>query len=861
MITGIDNAGVPDTPQGEQAANAISGWADKTRTDLEDAQDSLDEEADTLADAIAQLTDAARAITGAVTGGVKAVADVARTDPELAAALRDSSTCQQLREETTLMTTMDWILVALQGLVVIGFIALGVRSGGIGLGLWGGVGTLVLVFVFGLDPGEPPISAILIIIAVISAAAAMEAAGGVDYMVKVASAALRAKPSMLNFAAPYVSYVLTILTGTGNTFFSIIPVINEIAYANKIRPERPLAGSTVASALGITSSPVAAAMATLLPLVEIYHYDLVDVLLITIPASIVGIFAMSLVMSRHGKDLEDDVEYQRRVTAGEVTPPAPAAEIVLKPFAKRSVAIFLAGVAAICVFGFVEDIRPTVAAEGGGVEPMSVTPLIQMIMLTAAALILVFAHVKATEIPLTSIFRSGMVAMIALFGIAWMADTFIANNEDAIVQALGSLAENWPFTIAIAIFLVAGLTTSQSAATRTMVPLGLALGIGAGYMIAMWTAVAGVLFLPANGTQIAAAEADTTGTTTLGKRVVDHSFQLPLQICWIVTALVGMVIVWLFFGGHTPAPPVADRRPARDVTVRGAAFLGIGAMVGAGIFALLGEAGAVAGSAVVAVLPARRDRVASLLGYTVVKLGVRYPSSGGLFAYLIQGFGNGRLRRHRGVARLLRGDRDRLLDGAPSRSATYATSLFVGDDAWSGWDNVFTTASSCRDGAVSASWARSWSTRAQSLIVFALLAVFAVFIAVTIAGHRLRPARVQRLPAVSRTSSPASRSPSSPTSGFSVITFAAGDLRDPGRELPVAMYRRARCDDAPLRPDLDRRVRHAHRRAGRSAYGDDGDRRGGPAGARRSRVRDDGDRRAARDGVRRSTPRSTRRAG
>ena len=210
---------------------------------------------------------------------------------------------------------------------------------------------------------------------------------------------------------------------------------------------------------------------------------------------------------------------------------------------------------AICVFGFVEGIRPTVAAEGGGVEPMSVTPLIQMIMLTAAALILVLAHVNAGDIPGTPIFRSGMVAMIALFGIAWMADTFIANNEDAIVQALGSLAENWPFMIAVAIFLVAALTTSQSAATRTMVPLGLALGIGAGYMIAMWTAVVGVLLLPANGTQIAAAEADTTGTTNLGKRVIDHSFQLPLQICWIVTALVGIAIVWLFFGGHTPAPP------------------------------------------------------------------------------------------------------------------------------------------------------------------------------------------------------------------------------------------------------------------------------------------------------------------
>ena len=196
---------------------------------------------------------------------------------------------------------------------------------------------------FGLDPGEPPISAILIIIAVISAAAAMQAAGGIDYMVMIASKALRARPKALNFVAPYVSYVLTILTGTGNTFFSIIPVINEVAYANKIRPERALAGSTVASAAGITSSPVAAATATLLPLVEIFNYDLVDVLLITIPSSLIGIFAMSVVMSRYGKELDDDPEYQRRLAAGEIKPPAPPADIVLQPYAKRSVAIFLRG--------------------------------------------------------------------------------------------------------------------------------------------------------------------------------------------------------------------------------------------------------------------------------------------------------------------------------------------------------------------------------------------------------------------------------------------------------------------------------------------------------------------------------------
>ena len=471
-----------------------------------------------------------------------ALATVALT---LVALAGPASALAQAAEETS-TSTSDWFLIAIEGLVVIGFIALGVRTGGIGLGLWGGVGTLILVFGFGLDPGEPPVSAMLIIIAVIAAAAAMEAAGGIDYMVLIASKALRARPKSINFVAPYVSYLLCILTGTSNTFFSIIPVINEVAYANKIRPERPLAGSTVASALGITSSPVAAATATILPLVEVYDYDLVDVLLITIPASIVGVFLMSFVMSRHGADLEDSVEYRRRVDAGLVQPPSPASDIVLTRYAKRSVALFLGAVAVICIFGLFEGLRPTIAAEDGGVEPLSVTPIIQMVMLAAAALIVLLCKVKASDIPGTPIFRSGMVAMIALFGIAWMADTFIANNEDAIVEAMGGLAEKWPFMIAVAIFGVAALTTSQSAATRTMVPLGLALGIGAGYMIAMWTAVVGVLFLPANGTQIAAAEADSTGTTTLGKRVIDHSFQLPLQVAWISTALVGIAIVAVF---------------------------------------------------------------------------------------------------------------------------------------------------------------------------------------------------------------------------------------------------------------------------------------------------------------------------
>ena len=319
------------------------------------------------------------------------------------------------------------------------------RSGGVGLGLWGGVGTLVLVFGFGLDPGEPPGSAILIIIAVVTAAAAMQAAGGTDYMVLIASRALRAQPRALNFVAPFVSYLLCILTGTSNTFYSIVPVINEVAYANKIRPERPLASSTVASALGITSSPVAAAMATMLPLVEVYDYELVDVLLITIPASIIGILAMSFVMSRHGKDLDHDEEYQRRLAAGVVQPPPRAATSSSCPTRSAASPSSSAPCSPSASSASSRACGRPSPAEGGGTEPLSVTPIIVMVMLGGRRADPPLRQGRArSEVPDTPIFKSGMVAMIALLGIAWMADTFIAANEDAIVEALGELASEWP---------------------------------------------------------------------------------------------------------------------------------------------------------------------------------------------------------------------------------------------------------------------------------------------------------------------------------------------------------------------------------------------------------------------------------
>ena len=220
------------------------------------------------------------------------------------------------------------------------------------------------------------------------------------------------------------------------------------------------------------------------------------------------------------------------------------------------------------------------------------------------------------------------------------------------------------------------------------------------------------------------------------------------------------------------------------MSVRGAAFLGIGAMVGAGIFALLGEAGAVAGAAVwLSFLLA--GIVAGLLGYTVVKLGVRFPSSGGLIAYLIEGFGNGRLV---GIASWLGYFAAIVIVCSMVAVAfgSYASSLFVGEDAASGWDNIFTSAVVLGMLAINMVGSRVVD-RAQSLIVVVLLAVFAVFICVTIVDIDFDLLAFSGYPSLSDIIASVALTFFAYL-GFSVITFSVGDLRDPARELPTAMY-------------------------------------------------------------------------
>jgi anaerobic C4-dicarboxylate transporter DcuB len=445
---------------------------------------------------------------------------------------------------------LDTFLIILQGAVVIGAILLGVRMGGIGLGLWGFVGIAVLVFIFGLPPGDPPTSSMLIILSVITAASTMQAVGGIDYLVEVAKRILKRNPAWITIVAPLVAFAFTLGAGTGFIYYPLIPVIFAVAYANKVRPERPLGAAGTASQFAITASPVSAAMATLVGLLDPVGFGIGDILVIIIPASIIGLLAGSLAMYRYGNELDDDPEYQRRVTAGEIEAVDLSAIEAkeLPPVAKRSTMIFLAGIAVIVVLGMVERLRPAFPDETGELIPISTSIVIQIVMGVTATVIVLACGVNIKSVVTQSTMSSGLVGLIALFGIAWLADTWIAANETAIVNAMGDLVEQWRWFIAIAIFIVGALTTSQAAALAAIVPIGLALGVAPQYLVAFSMAAIGIYFFPANGSQVTSIATDETGTTHISKYAIWHSFSLPMFVMWLVGTVAGVIIGTVIYG-------------------------------------------------------------------------------------------------------------------------------------------------------------------------------------------------------------------------------------------------------------------------------------------------------------------------
>ena len=430
----------------------------------------------------------------------------------------------------------------IQFLFVLVAIIVGARLGGIGLGVMGGIGLAVLTFVFGLQPTMPPIDVMLMIAAVISAASCMQAAGGLDYMVKIAERILRRNPAHITILAPLVTYTFTFIAGTGHIAYSLLPVIAEVATETKIRPERPLGIAVIASQQGITASPISAATVALLGMLAGFGVTLFDILKICIPATIIGILAGALYSMRVGKELVNDPEYIKRLKDGLIDDKhTELTDVKNLTKARISVAIFLISTLLIVLFGSIPSLRPSFDGTA-----LSMPLLIEILMLSAAALILLVTRTNGIEATKGSIFSAGMQAVIAIFGIAWMGDTFINGNIAELKGSIEGIVSQMPWLFGIALFVMSILLYSQAATIRAIAPLGIALGISPMMMIALFPAVNGYFFIPNYPTVIAAINFDRTGTTRIGKWILNHSFMMPGLITTVVSLAVGLLLIQIF---------------------------------------------------------------------------------------------------------------------------------------------------------------------------------------------------------------------------------------------------------------------------------------------------------------------------
>lgn len=435
---------------------------------------------------------------------------------------------------------MEAAFLFLELAVVLAMIFIGARVGSIGLGMYGMVGVFLLVFVFGMEPGNIPIDVMLIIVAVITASSALQAAGGLDYMVEAAARFLRKHPSHITFYAPLTTWLFCILAGTAHTSYALLPIISEISLKAKIRPERPLSVAAIAASLGITGSPVSAATAAILSqsLLGSHGVGMSQILVVTIPSSLVAILVAALVQNFIGKPLEHDPEYQRRLQAGHLEEEDETEKKTVNPRAKWAVLVFLLGVVLVVLFGSFPSLRP--AFNG---SPISMNSAIEIIMMSIAALILLVGKADVKKAVKGNVFSAGMVAMVSIFGIAWMGSTFFEGNKDLIIGAVGGLFTQWPMLFAIPLFLMSIMLFSQAATVKTLYPVGLALGIPPMILLALFPAVNGYFFLPNYPTQVAAIGFDRTGTTKIGKYVINHSFQLAGFITTVVSIGLGYLII------------------------------------------------------------------------------------------------------------------------------------------------------------------------------------------------------------------------------------------------------------------------------------------------------------------------------
>ena len=436
-------------------------------------------------------------------------------------------------------TELCFILIALM---------FGARIGGVFLGMVGGLGVGVLVFGFGLTPSSPPIDVILIILSVVLAASSLQASGGLTLLVRLAEKMLRRHPRYITLLAPFICYIFTFMSVTGHVVYSLLPVISEVARDSGIRPERPLSISVIASQQAITASPISAAMAAMIGLMAPFGISISTIMMICVPATLIGVATGALATFNKGKELKDDPEYQRRLAEGLLKPNGKAElSTEIAPHAKLSVLLFLSGAVVIVLLGLVPGLRPMVET-AKGLQPLSMSAAIQIVMLSFACLIVLLCRPPVDQILSGSVFRAGALAIVCAFGLAWMSETFVSSHIDLIKSEVQVVLQEHTWLIAIMMFFVSAMVSSQAATTLILLPLGLALGLPAYALIGSWPAVNGYFFIPVAGQCLAALAFDDTGTTRIGKYVLNHSFMRPGLVNVIVSVAMGLMIGKMILG-------------------------------------------------------------------------------------------------------------------------------------------------------------------------------------------------------------------------------------------------------------------------------------------------------------------------
>ncbi|WP_434360082.1 anaerobic C4-dicarboxylate transporter family protein [Parasalinivibrio latis] len=420
----------------------------------------------------------------------------------------------------------------LQLSVVLLCIGVGGRFGGVGLGAAGGLGVCILVLGFGLQPASPPVTVLLIIIAVIACTSVLQGAGGLDFLVRVAEKLLRKKPSAITFLGPLISSMFVVFCGTSYVAFAVYPVIAEVAAEAKIRPERPMSMAVIASGIAITASPMSAATAGMIATLSMYDVSLFQILAVSMPAFLIGTLSGCAFVYKRGLELEQDPEFQRRVASGEykllhdeVDEPSQKVDAEPTKGTKRSVLIFGLGVATVILFGTFKGMLPSWDIDGKTVV-LSTPMLIQMVMLAAALFIIVFAKVPSDKFASGSVFRSGLIGVVGVFGISWMTGTFFNAYQPFFETTFEGMVESAPMLFGLILFCFSAVIFSPSATVSALMPLGAAMGIPPGLLVAMYPATCGDFIVPGAG-QIGCVSFDRTGTTKLGTYVVNHSYILP----------------------------------------------------------------------------------------------------------------------------------------------------------------------------------------------------------------------------------------------------------------------------------------------------------------------------------------------